>query len=91
MGTMILRMTTTLRGVAPNSEDFRAGWDLWKGQPNGLVDDLKGALIVECIFLHTALVYGSREKAAAEIRVDLQKAAAWVQETTTLATPDKAP
>jgi hypothetical protein len=30
---MILRMTTTLRGVAPNSEDFRAGWDLWKGQP----------------------------------------------------------
>jgi hypothetical protein len=29
---MILRMTTTLRGMAPNSEDFRAGWDLWKGQ-----------------------------------------------------------
>jgi hypothetical protein len=24
-----LRMTTTLRGVAPNSEDFRAGWDLF--------------------------------------------------------------
>jgi hypothetical protein len=29
---MILRMTTTLRGVAPNCEDFRAGWDLWNGQ-----------------------------------------------------------
>jgi hypothetical protein len=22
----------TLRGMAPNSEDFWAGWDLWKGQ-----------------------------------------------------------
>ena len=29
---MILRMTSRLRGMAPNSEDFWAGWDLWKGQ-----------------------------------------------------------
>ena len=29
---MILRMTSTLRGMAPNIEDFWAGWDLWKGQ-----------------------------------------------------------
>ena len=29
---MILRMTSTLRGMAPNSEDFCAGWDIWKGQ-----------------------------------------------------------
>ena len=29
---MILRMTSTLRGMAPNSEDFWAGWDLWKAQ-----------------------------------------------------------
>jgi hypothetical protein len=29
---MILRMTSTLRGMAPNSEDLCAGWDLWKRQ-----------------------------------------------------------
>ena len=29
---MILRMSSTLRALAPNSEDFCAGWDLWKGQ-----------------------------------------------------------
>jgi hypothetical protein len=37
---MIVRMTSMLRGMAPNSEDFWAGWDLWQAQvlrPTGLL------------------------------------------------------